>query len=708
MYRLYPLLLSLLLLATACSSSFSGANQDVRLTEDSATYVLSNGIVTARIAKASGDLVSLRYKELEMLATFLTPDGLPDLQKDPPGANPNGLNRGMTDHQYGFWSHDAMGPRGTAPAIIKVTIDPAKNGGDRAEVSVKGVAEGRKMGTGPGASPEGQFAADVEIRFTLGRGDQGIYTYCIFEHKPQYPYTQLGEARFCAKLNEFFDWMSVDANRDFHYPKDLVAGDKYIYTAPIHDNPAFGWSSTTKNVGFYIINPSMEYMSGGPTKVEFMGHRDTNPVAAACVLNYWRSSHYGGAEVNVAEGEAWTKVVGPFFIYVNSGATTAEMYADARARAPIEAEKWPYAWVSGVDYPQADKRTAVKGKLVVAGPDAKSTFTGLRVGLTAPAYLSPRPAVEPSAATGTGSAVSTTGPAATAVAPAATAVAPAGNRPRVSVTSSSGSVNASATLRITPKPPVMTDWQRDAKYYQFWTEGSSDGSFEIAKVRPGKYTLHAFADGLPGELAKADIVVEAGKPLNLGNVEWTPLRYGNVLWQIGTPNRNASEFFKGEEFANPEISLQYAHLFPDDITYTVGKSDFRKDWFFQHVPHSEDLTAKSSPFFGARTNGKATPYTVLFTLPAAPKGKATLRFAICGTGAPYVEIAVNNQPVERLTGLSGDGTITRHGRQGIWYERTVTFDASLMKAGENCLILTVPAGSVNNGMMYDFISLEVE
>lgn len=689
MYRLFPLLFSLLLLTAVCSPSLSAADPNVLLTEDSDTYVLSNGIVTARIAKASGDLVSLRYKELEMLATFLTPEGLPDLQKDPPGANPNGLNRGMTDHQYGFWSHDAMGPRGTAPAITKVTINPAKNGGDRAEVSVKGVAEGRKMGTGPGASPEGQFAADVEIRFTLGRGDQGIYTYCIFEHKPGYPYTQLGEARFCAKLNEFFDWMSVDTKRDFHYPKDLVAGDKYIYTAPIHNNPAFGWSSTTQNVGLYIINPSMEYMSGGPTKVEFMGHRDTNPVAAPCVLNYWRSSHYGGAEVNVAEGEAWTKVVGPFFIYVNSGATTADMYADARARAPIEAEKWPYAWVSGVDYPQADQRSTVKGKLVVTGPDAKSTFTGLRVGLTAPAYVSPRPAVAPGAS-------------ATPGAPAA------GNTARVSVTSTSGNTNATATIRTNPLPPVMTDWQRDAKYYQFWTEGKSDGSFEIALVRPGKYTLHAFADGLPGELAKADVVVEAGKLLDLGKVEWTPVRYGKLLWDIGIPNRNASEFFKGEDFANPEISLQYAHLFPDDITYTVGKSDFRKDWFFQHVPHSEDLTAKSSPFFGARTNGKATPYTVLFTLPSAPKGKATLRFAICGTGAPYVEISVNNQPVERLTGLSGDGTITRHGRQGIWYERTVTFDATLMKTGENRLILTVPAGPVNNGMMYDYISLEVE
>ena len=372
-------------------SAFS-ADPAVTLKQDADTYTLDNGIVTARVSKASGDLVSLRYKGLEMLATILTPEGEPDLQKDPPGANPNGLNKGMTDHQYGFWSHDAMGPRGTAPALTAITIDPKSNGGERAEVSVKGIAEGRKMGTGPGASAEGQFAADVEIRYTLGKGDPGVYTYCIFEHKPSYPYTQLGEARFCAKLAPFFDWMSVDARRDLLYPQDLHVGDKYIYTAVLSVNPAFGWSSTTKNVGLFIINPSMEYMSGGPTKVEFMGHRDTNPVAAACVLNYWRSSHYGGAEVNVAAGESWKKIVGPFFIYVNSGANPKAIYADARARAPMEAKKWPYEWVKGADYPLAAQRATVKGQLILKDPFVTGRFTNLKVGLTAPAYPSPLPA----------------------------------------------------------------------------------------------------------------------------------------------------------------------------------------------------------------------------------------------------------------------------------------------------------------------------
>ncbi len=127
----------------------------VTLTEDAALYTLDNGIVAARVAKASGDLVSLRYQGLEMLATMLKPDGYPDLEKDPPSMHHAGLNRGMTDHQYGFWSHDAMGPRGTGDAAARVTIDPKGNGGARAELSIKGLSKDRMIGTGPGSNAQG-------------------------------------------------------------------------------------------------------------------------------------------------------------------------------------------------------------------------------------------------------------------------------------------------------------------------------------------------------------------------------------------------------------------------------------------------------------------------------------------------------------------------------------------------------------------------
>lgn len=632
----------------------------VTISEEPATYTLDNGIIRAQVAKDSGDLVSVRYHGLEMLGTILKSDGAPDLEKDPPGHNPNGLNRGFTDHQYAFWSHDAMGPRGTGQAIARVTIDPKANGGDRGEVSVKGSSKGRKMGTGPGVpggeKSTGQFAADIEIRYALGRGESGVYTYCEFDHPADYPTTSLGEARFCAKLNDFFDWLCVapDPHHFKLYPKELREGDKYVYTVTQSENPAFGWASSTRHVGVWCLNPSQEYMSGGPTKVEFEGHRDTNRVAAPCVLNYWRSSHYGGAVVDVAEGEPWRKVIGPFLLYVNSGADAHEMYDDAKAQQKRQAASWPYAWVAGVDYPSAAERVTVSGRIVLHDPLApgNTTVTHLRVGLTAPAWTSP-------------------------------VASPNGTHRQV-------------------------DWQQDAKHYQFWTVAAADGRFLLVDVRPGAYTLHAFGDGVLGELAKADVTVVAGRPLDLGDVVWTPVRRGRQVWEIGIPNRNGSEFFKAESYWEPDIPLEYARLFPDDVNYVVGRSDFHRDWYFQQVPHNENPNAKSEPFWGIRSPGRATPFGVTFDLTSAPQGQATLRLALCGTATRQLEVTVNDQPAGRITLGPSDGAIARHGRQGLWYERELGFDAALLHAGTNVLKIIVPAGPVNDGILYDYVRLELD
>ena len=74
------------------------------------------------------------------------------------------------------------------------------------------------MGHGPGAAAGGDFPADIEIRYCLGRGDSGVYTYCTFEHQPDYPAASMTEARYCAKLADMFDWMTLDAKRSQHFP----------------------------------------------------------------------------------------------------------------------------------------------------------------------------------------------------------------------------------------------------------------------------------------------------------------------------------------------------------------------------------------------------------------------------------------------------------------------------------------------------------
>ena len=131
----------------------------------------------------------------------------------------------------------------------------------------------------------------------------------------------------------------------------------------------------------------------------------------------------------------------------------------------------------------------------------------------------------------------------------------------------------------------------DARFYQFFNDGAEDGKFTITKVRPGTYTLHAWADGVLGEFARTNVTVESGKTMDLGKLVWTPVRFGAQVWEIGYPDRSAAEFFKGDgrNYWLWGWNLRYALLFPNDLTYTVGKSDWHKDWFFEEVPHATNL-----------------------------------------------------------------------------------------------------------------------
>jgi rhamnogalacturonan endolyase len=244
------------------------------------------------------------------------------------------------------------------------------------------------------------------------------------------------------------------------------------------------------------------------------------------------------------------------------------------------------------------------------------------------------------------------------------------------------------------------DWQKDAQYYEFWVHGDADGHFSIPNVRPGKYTLHAFATGVLGEFAKANIEVGAAKPLDLGTLDWKPVRYGTQLWEIGIPDRTAGEFLHGDHYWQWGLYNQYAKDFPTDVHYVIGKSDFHKDWNIMQVPHAQDQTGRS--------RGEATTWSVAFSLPEAPHGKATLRLAFAGTEARSLQIAINDKPAGELSGLPNTMAIHRDSDRSYWAEHDVAFDASLMHVGDNTMKLTVPAGGVTAGVEYDYLRLELD
>jgi rhamnogalacturonan endolyase len=699
-----PLLLSLALLALAHSAPAQTApNTPVSVTDNATTFTLDNGIVKATIRKGSGFMASLVYYGVEMM-----------------GGN------------GGYWEQT---PQDAPQLANTLTIDPATNGGTRAEISIKGVTGGAQM-LGRGA-PGGGTYDDMEIRYALGRGDSGIYVYAIFTHPANYRASGVGsESRYITRLNQTFDWITVDKDRNMLEcaPLDWGTGvvvhakeqriltqgvyknsveHKYSYSGVQYKTPAYGWSSTKDHIGIWFINPTIEYLSGGPTKLELDAHFGDNGNPEPIILDYWVGGHYDtGARVNVAAGEQWSKVVGPIFVYVNSldrpkptpqaeldtlaatagnptipaswTANANALWDDALAQAKKENAKWPYAWVNGVDYPHLDQRATVTGQIVLTDPLApkpKAKFQHLIVGLSIP-------------------------------------------------------------------DTQQTQWIHNANGYQFFVDATEDGKFTIPKVRPGNYTLHAFATGVLGDFDQADITVQPGKSIDLGKLTWKPVRYGRQLWEIGYPDRTGDKFFKGDG-ANNWLwgwNLRYALLFPNDIVYTVGKSDYRKDWFFEEVPHATNLSfvnpAAKDPAnqpFGwvhseslaeyPQTNqhgpwerygtGRTTVWTVKFTLdkPQAAQGTAYLRVALAGVNGlrEGLAVAVNGQPA----GAIGDGrspdnaplittnSIRYNADKGLNQERTLAFPATLLHTGENSMTFTVPGGDLQSGVVWDYLRLEL-
>jgi rhamnogalacturonan endolyase len=692
----------------------------VTVTDDGPTYTLANGYLTVKVDKVTGDLVSV---------------------KTPKTATPNVELMGfVSGHHAGYWEQS---PALAARREAKISIDPASVGGERAEVSIKGWSDGKSiLGQHPtAAGQEGGLIADLEIRYALGRGDHGLSTYAIYTHEPTYPAGSVGESRFGFKLNgKVFDWLSIDDQRNALMPtgtdwdaatdlnmkeaRRLTTGiykgraeHKYDYSADQSKIPAFGWSSTKEHVGLFIINPSFEYLSSGPLHFELTGHLDDGDGGDPTLLDYWRGTHYGGSVLNFADNEPWTKVVGPIFIYVPTGGTPNALFADAKHQATIEAARWPYSWVKGVDYTPADQRATVKGRLKLVDAQASTTkFSNLLVGLSFPdqpavprASRPPRPESSP-----------------------ATQATSEGNlsvAPKVEFGSATPDTNADGDhspqqnaqgqranrgTYVPPRPagargfsfpPQPITWQNDAKHYEFWARGSDDGSFTIPNVRPGTYQLHAISDGVLGAYdATANVTITPGQKLDLGTLEWHPTHYGRQIWQIGTPNRSAKEFLKGDDHWHWGMYIEYAKFFPSDVDFTVGKSDPAKDWFIYQVPHDTDFKPNG------RDQGRATPWTIHFEMPAGqqPTGKATLRFGLDGVSTRSLGITVNGKDAGNMTDLFGAGaSMIRDGIEGTWIEKDFNFDASLLKPGANTIVLTVPAGGVANGICYDVVRLEV-
>jgi rhamnogalacturonan endolyase len=614
--------------STHVAGAITPGGAAVTATKGNGSYTLSNGIVSIVITCTDGSIKTWTYKGTNVLA--------------------GGDNGGQV-----YWELEA------GNGTCTLTSDPASNGGNQAEVRVHTTGSTNNL--------------DVDIDYAVLRGSSGFYATGILTHPAAYAATNGGEWRSNVYNGSIFDWNSLDALRDGANsvagaggwldtteddwvngsavpgaPKEVEQAPngvyvcKYSWTADWGDTDAWGWSSSTKNIGMFIALGSKEYYNGGPKKRELMGSMLNGPD----LLNMLGGSHYEGAEVaeTIPAGTQLSKVYGPFFYYNNSvpsGTANANtvLFADAIAQAKAEQAAWPYTWFvnpAGGDgnYVQETGRGTVTGTLTIADAGAPSASAGdMWIG------LAPDDGVDPAGQFFT---------------------------------------------------------------YQYWVRTGCDGSFTIPHVTPGKYALWAFGRGAAGTFTTAagklpnssiltpftkptaSITVAAGQTESLGTVTITPPRTAATVWEIGVPDRDSHEFLNGPiNYTNWATSYEtYAANFGKGVTYTAGTDDYSKVWNYADMDTS--------------------PWTVNFTMGAAPTGQARLYVALAANEGGSLTVTVNGTQVGTLAPQNTSDAVVRLGSHGYFWDGQIVFAASALKAGANTLTIK----SSGAALEWDYLRLE--
>ncbi|KAH7567627.1 hypothetical protein JRO89_XS07G0107800 [Xanthoceras sorbifolium] len=522
---------------------------------------------------------------------------------------------------------------------------------------------------------------NIDKRYIMLRNSSGFYSYAIYEHLEEWTGFNLPQTRIVFKLRkDKFQYMVVADNRQRHMPlpddrlpkrcKELAVpeavllvkpvepefrgevDDKYQYSCENKDLQVHGWICNEPAVGFWQITPSYEFRSGGPLKQQLSSH--VGPITLAMFL----SAHYAGEDLvlKLKQGEPWKKVFGPVFIYLNSLLDDNDplwLWQDAKEQMLIEVQSWPYNFPASEEFPKSNQRGSVSGRLQVRDryvSDENISANCVYVGLA--------PQGEPGS------------------------------------------------------------WQRECKGYQFWTKTDTNGYFSVNDIRVGDYNLYAWVPGFIGDYRNDSVItISEGCDIDLGGLVFNPPRDGPTLWEIGIPDRSAAEFYvpdpdpkyinklyinHPDKFRQYGLWERYAELYPEeDLIYTIGVSDYSKDWFFAHVTRKIDDNTY-----------KPTTWQIKFHLDNVDQsGTYKLRLALATANVSELQVRVNDptaDPPVFTTGVIGhDNAITRHGIHGLYRLYSVDVAGSQLVAGDNTIFLTQTMSTGPfEGIMYDYIRLE--
>uniref|UniRef100_A0A0E0QM78 rhamnogalacturonan endolyase n=1 Tax=Oryza rufipogon TaxID=4529 RepID=A0A0E0QM78_ORYRU len=376
------------------------------------------------------------------------------------------------------------------------------------------------------------------------------------------------------------------------------------------------------------------------------------------MLAMFLSGHYAGDDLTpkFMTGEYWKKVHGPVFMYLNSswdGSNPTLLWKDAKVQMMIEKESWPYYFALSDDFQKTEQRGRISGRLLVRDR-----------------YLHDADLYGTSAYVG---------------------------------------------LAL---PGDVGSWQRECKGYQFWCRAHDDGSFSIRNIVAGDYNLYAWVPGFIGDYKlDAKLTISSGDDIYLGDLVYEPPRDGPTMWEIGIPDRSASEFYvpdpnpnyvnrlyinHPDRFRQYGLWERYAELYPDsDLVYTIGQSDYTTDWFFAQVNRRTD-----------QSTYQPTTWQIKFNLDSvSPNSTYKFRVALASSANAELQVRFNNQDRTAphfTTGLIGkDNTIARHGIHALYWLFNIDVSGAWLVQGMNTIYLKQPRNqSPFQGLMYDYLRME--
>lgn len=662
--------MTLIVLAGRGLAEADGGDPPVVLSQNSSIYILDNGYVAATISKTSGEILSLKLQEKELLA--------------------NGAKA------PGAWFNTLGGNAVTDEIVL--------NRGARTEVSIAG---GKSL--------------QIEMRYCLAQGGHGLYAWQILKHPENFPLARVLSGGFQVRLNPaLFDYLTVGNSRSHAIPsaKDWVAATQYLSPAARRitsgklagtlycawddaatqmETPVYGFSGTKTGAGLWIINPSPDYLSRGGNVVAPTGWLDPAD-GAPTLVNRWGGEPGASAGISIDRGQTWSHVIGPFLLYCNQGS-----FADAQAQAKLESRQWPYAWAA---------ENASSPSLPTAG------MTGQVVLIQSPLATTAYPTSPPISGQPNSLVKTSLG----------------GLSPQPNVQLQNPQLQNRAAWQATAPTDVPTtqpqalgrlqgamlglssdgDWQTNFFDNQFWTRAGDDGTFSFNDVPPGDYTLNIYCQGEIDAGVMPGIHLESGKTLDKGKITWTPPHYGNFVWQLGYPDRSAAKFRHGDDATHWGQWALNIKEFPGGVNYYIGKSDPHADWNYVQM--------------------RGSTWAIHFRLGFVPdRGAGFLDVAFAGgSDGAVLHLSMNghdisgrhwlpNKPISRAPGALAIDDIAHDQVHGFYLQNMYTFDldstgwsgglpqsgSSCLQLGDNVLLLHVDGTKATDGLMYDSIRLEI-